>query len=313
VPAREHIHRHIDVVGHAGLAIQRAGGAPTRRHLDEAMALGLDRIEIDVCSSADGRLVVRHDTALPDGRFVADVDLAGLRSDDPELLTLDDICEQLGDRIPMLLDVKMAHAAQALGPWLRRRRDLDQFALCTENLPWLLHLRFAAPRVARWPSFPDIGDHSAHHVQRVLAGLWRSHASLGGLRRGVSDVHHVARHLRHRPQESIARLAGLPWRARLPFDLAVHCREIGAEGICVQKWLISGALVEEAHRAGLDVNTWTVNDPDIAQTVAVAGVDSITTDRVAALRLALGMGRPPRLPAAGGSPRLRAAGRSAPS
>ena len=129
----------------------------------------------------------------------------------------------------------------------------------------------------------------------------------------MSDVHHVARHLRHRPQESIARLAGLPWRARLPFDLAEHCREIGAEGICVQKWLISGALVDVAHRAGLDVNTWTVNDPDIAQTVAVAGVDSITTDRVAALRLALGMGRPPRLPAAGGRPGLRAAGRSAPS
>lgn len=299
------------MIGHAGLSIHRPGGAPTRRQLDEALALGLDRIELDVCSSADGYLVSRHDTYLADGRFVADVDLAGLIHDDPGLLTLDDICEQLGGRIPLLLDLKMAHAAQALAPWLRGRRDLGQFTLCTENLPWLLHLRFAAPRVARWPSFPDIGNHSAHHVQRVLAGLWRSHASLGGLRRGVADVHHAARHLRHRPQESLARLAGLPWRGRLPFELAQHCRDLGAEGICVQKWLISASLVEEAHRAGLHVNTWTVNDPAVAQAVAGAGVDSITTDRVAALRLALGMGRPPRLPAAGGSTRLRVAGRTA--
>ena len=313
VPARDHLLRDTQLVGHAGLAIDRPGGSPTRRHLDEALALGVDRVEIDVCSSADGHLVVRHDSALPDGRFVADLDLAALRDDDPELLTLDDVCEQLGERIPMLLDLKMAHAAQALGPWFRGRRDLDQFALCTENLPWLLHLRFAAPRVARWPSFPDIGDHSAHHVQRVLAGLWRSHASLGGLRRGVADVHHVARHLRHRPQESLARLAGLPWRARLPFDLAEVCRDLRAEGICVQKWLISGLLVDEAHRAGLHVNAWTINDPAVAQAVAAAGVDSITTDRVVALRLALGMGRPPRLPAAGGTPKLRVAGRSAPS
>jgi hypothetical protein len=300
------------VVGHACLAIDRAGGAPTRRQLDEAVALGLDRVEIDVCSSADGHLVVRHDKVLADGRFVADVDLDGLRRDDPELLTLDDVAEHLDGRIPLLLDIKMAHAAQALGPWLLGRRDHGQFALCTETLPWLLHLRFAAPRVARWPSFPDIGDHSRHHVQRVVAGLWRSHASLGGLRRGLADVHHVARHLRHRPEESLARLAALPWRG-LPLDITGLCRELGAEGVCVQKWLISGLLVEEAHRAGLHVNTWTINDPAIAQTVAAAGVDSITTDRVAALRLALGMGSPPRLPAAGGGPRLRVAGRSAPS
>jgi glycerophosphoryl diester phosphodiesterase len=302
----------VAVIGHAGLAIHRPGGTPTRRHLDEALALGLDRIEIDICSSADGHLVVRHDSCLADGLFVADIDLDSLRRDDPELLTLDDVCEQLGGQVPMLLDLKMAHAAQALGPWLRGRRDLGQFALCTENLPWLLHLRFAAPRVARWPSFPNIGDHRAHHVQRVLAGLWRSHTSLGGLRRGVADVHHVARHLRDRPRESLARLAGLPWRGRLPLELAQHCRDLGAEGICVQKWLISERLVDEAHRAGLHVNTWTINDPAAAQSVAAAGVDSITTDRVAAVRLALGIGRPPRLPAAGGSARLTVAGRSGP-
>lgn len=308
-----HPHPPPVVVGHAGLAIQRPGGAPTRRHLDEALALGLDRLELDVCSSADGRLVIRHDACLADGRFVADLDLAALRRDDQLLLTLDDVVEHVDGRIPLTLDLKMARAAEQLGRWFPGRRDLDAYSLCTENLPWLLHLRFAAPRVARWPSFPDIGDRSRHHVQRVLAGLWHSHASVGGLRRGAADLRRAAGQLRHRPHDSLARLAGLPWRDRLPLQLARPCEELAAAGICVQKWLISDRLVEEAHRAGLHVNAWTINSPELAQSVAATGVDSITTDRVAAVRLALGIGRPPRAPVVARRPRLRVAGRTAPS
>lgn len=305
--ARGHAVSGLELIGHAGLAMRRPGGVPTRRHLDEATALGVDRLELDVCCSADGRLVVRHDTWLADGRFVADVDLADLRRDDPGLLTLDEVSEHLGGEARLLLDLKMAHAAQRLGVWFGGRRDLDRFVVCTENPSLLLHLRFAAPRVARWPSFPDLGEHSTHHVQRVIAGLWRTHASLGGLRRGVADVHRAARHLRRRPHESLARLAGLPWRERLPLELGRPCDDLAAEGVCVQQWLISERLVEEAHRAGLHVNTWTINNTDAATALAAMGVESMTTDRVAAVRLAVGAGRPP-LPAAGA--RFRVAARS---
>ena len=301
------------VVGHCGLALQRPGGAPTRRHLDEALALALDRIELDVCASADGSLVVRHDTCLADGRMVGNLDLAELRRQDQLLLTLDEVTEHLGGRIPMTLDLKSGHAAHELGRWFARRRDLQMYAVCTENLPWLLHLRFAAPRVARWPSFPDLGERSSHHVQRVLSGLWHSHASLAGMRRGMSDVRRAAGQLRHRPHDSLARLAGLPWRDRLPHQLTQPCEDLDAQGICVQKWLISERLIDEAHRAGLHVNTWTINSPEVAQSLAAAGVDSITTDRVSAVRLALGIGRPPRAPAAARAPRLRVAARTGPS
>jgi glycerophosphoryl diester phosphodiesterase len=307
VPARGHPAGGVQLIGHAGLAIHRPGGVPTRRHLDDALALGVDRLELDICCSADGRLVVRHNTWLADGRFVADVDFADLRRDDPGLLSVDDAVEHLGPAMPLLLDLKMAHAAQRLGPWFGRRRDLDRFTLCTENPALLLHLRFAAPRVARWPSFPDLGQHSTHHVQRVIAGLWRTHASLGGLRRGVADVNAAARQLHRRPRESLARLAGLPWRDRLPLELGPPIDDLAAEGICVQQWLVSERLVDEAHRAGLHVNTWTINHTAAAPTLAAAGVDSITTDRVAAIRLALGMGR--RRSPDSDTPRLRVAGR----
>jgi glycerophosphoryl diester phosphodiesterase len=299
------------VVGHAGLAIDRAGGAPTRRHLDRAVALGLERLELDVCSSADGRPVARHDARLPDGRAVAGVDLAELRRHDAGLLTLDDVCDQLGAQIPLLLDVKTTAAAHALGLWFRGRRDLEQYTLCTENRRFLLHLRFASPRVARWPSFPDLGDSRSHHVQHVLAGLWRSHTSIGGLRRGLADMHRAARQLRRHPHLSLAHIGGLPWRERLPIDLERLCVDLAAAGICVQQWLISTRLVEAAHGAGLHVNTWTINNALAAPLIAASGVDSITTDRVAAMRLGLGLGRRPPFPAPTAAP-LRVAGRTSP-
>jgi glycerophosphoryl diester phosphodiesterase len=277
----------VQLVGHAGLAIRRDGGSPTRSTLDDALTAGIDRLELDVCHAADGCLVLRHDAALPDGRLVGDLDESSLRRADPDLLTLDDAVEHLDGRVPMLLDLKTARGAELLGIWFRRRLDLDDFALCTENLSWLLHLRFAAPRVARWPSFPDIGDRRTHHVQRVVVGLWRSHASLSGLRRGALDVHRAAMQLRHAPRESLGRLGGLPWRERLPYDIRRARDDIAAEGICVHHWVVSEQLVQEAHDLDLHVNTWTVNNPFAARVMADAGVDSVTTDRVDLVRLAL--------------------------
>lgn len=309
--ARGHTPPTLQVNGHAALAIGRRGGSPTHRHLDEALALRLDRIEIDICCSADGVLVVRHDVGLGDGRFVGDLDLAALRRHDPFLLTLDDVEEHLAGRVPILLDLKMGRASVALGAWMRGRRDVDTYAVCTENLPWLRHLHAAAPRLARWPSFPDLGDRSRHHVQRVLAGLWRSHATLQGVLRSAADVNRAARHLRRRPHDSLARIAGLPWRDRLPLDFAHPCGDLAAAGMCVQQWLVSERLIEEAHRAGLHVCAWTINNPEAAQDLAAVGVDSITTDRVAAIRLALGIGQPPPHPASDGD-RLREAARSVP-
>jgi glycerophosphoryl diester phosphodiesterase len=300
----------VQLIGHAGLAIQNDGGSPTRDDLDGALDIGVDRLELDVCSTADGRLVMRHDVCILDGACVADLDLAELRMVDPHVLTIDEAVEHLDDRVPILLDIKMARAAELLGAWLRFRRDLDSFALCTEKVPWLLHLRFAAPDVARWPSFPDLGERRTHHVQRVVTGLWRSHASLPGLRRGVVEVHRAARELRHRPQVSLGRLAGLPWRGRLPADLTQIRDDVAAAGLCVHHWVISDHLVDEAHQLGLHVNTWTINNPFTARVVAAAGVDSITTDRVEGVRRALGA-PPPDARAADAA--LRAAVRIAPS
>ncbi|WP_337311312.1 glycerophosphodiester phosphodiesterase [Candidatus Aeolococcus gillhamiae] len=107
------------------------------------------------------------------------------------------------------------------------------------------------------------------------------------MRRSAAEIHRAAMQLRCAPRESISRLGGLPWRDRLPQDIRQTCADAGAAGICVHHWVVSEQLVEEAHRLALHVNTWTVNNPLAARMMAGAGVDSITTDRVDLVRLAL--------------------------
>jgi glycerophosphoryl diester phosphodiesterase len=44
---------------------------------------------------------------------------------------------------------------------------------------------------------------------------------------------------------------------------------------------VDRVLVEQAHKLGLKVYVWTVNDPDEARHYLRMGVDGITTDRPA--------------------------------
>ena len=63
--------------------------------------------------------------------------------------------------------------------------------------------------------------------------------------------------------------------------------ELEAAAIGVDQEGIDGPLVEAAHRAGLGVFAWTVNDPDTAHRRAALGVDGLITDEPARIAAAL--------------------------
>jgi glycerophosphoryl diester phosphodiesterase len=52
--------------------------------------------------------------------------------------------------------------------------------------------------------------------------------------------------------------------------------------------LVDAALMVEAHRAGLAVAAWTVNEPRQVDHLATLGVDTVITDDVTAAVAALG-------------------------
>jgi len=236
-------------IGHAGLAADRPGGSPTRQTLAGAERLRIDWLEVDVCRSSDGTLLLRHDLALPSGRRVGSVDVAQVRREDPDVLTLDEAAEQLeAGSVPVLVDLKDAADAAAVGDWLAGRGDPQRWAVCTDDRDALLTLRARAPRVARWRGVP-----------RVAPG------------RG----------------EPLRRIAAMTLRSLLPSRLARLAAEVGAAAFTVDRWAITPALCAAARRLDLPVAAWTVNSPGVARRMAACGVDLLTTDRVEEMRAAL--------------------------
>jgi glycerophosphoryl diester phosphodiesterase len=243
-------------IGHCGLAAGRHGGAPDIACLDAAMALGLDRLEVDVCATADAALVLHHDAVLADGTPLAAVDLGTARRAGP-LLSLDEAVEHLAGRLPLLLDLKGAAVVEPLGAWLAGRGDVAGLAVCTDDAAALRRLGELAPAVARWRTLPEVPGGPGESRRRIVAALTRHRlvACLGGL---------VA--------------------------------EVGAGGLCVDQWAVSRGLCAEAHRLGLEVAAWTVNAALPARAMRRAGVDLITTDRPLAMRRALGETPPSAAP-----------------
>lgn len=59
---------------------------------------------------------------------------------------------------------------------------------------------------------------------------------------------------------------------------AAYALSCGAGGIHPYRGNIDEALVEECHRAGIQVRPWTVNKPEDAQRLAALGVDAVISD-----------------------------------
>lgn len=270
-------------VAHAGLAAYRTGGTPTRDSLSRAVSLGVDWVEVDVCVTGDGRLVLRHDVRLPDGVPLVALTLTELRRADRDLLTLDEAVDAVGSRTRLLLDIKLAAAAPPLGRWLGRRRTTDALAVCTESRSALLSVREQAPRVARWLSLPDVGSRRPEHVACVLRDL-SHHRHPGQMTRALADLARAVAEMRQSPEAGVARLCNVPWRVPLPQRLGLLAADVGAAALCVHHWLVTPQLCESAHRLGLPVVAWTINRPHRARQVLGCGVDLITTDDVVGVR-----------------------------
>jgi glycerophosphoryl diester phosphodiesterase len=68
-------------------------------------------------------------------------------------------------------------------------------------------------------------------------------------------------------------------------ELILKAKEAKLDGLDLNSGFpIDRAFVEQVHKAGLKLYTWTVDDPRVAHAEAVAGVDGITTNRPRWLR-----------------------------
>jgi glycerophosphoryl diester phosphodiesterase len=216
----------VAVLGHRGASVARPEN--TIDAFLEAARQGADGVELDVRRGRDGALVVHHDAALPDGRAIADLDVADLPAGVPLLAAALDACS----------------------------------TMATVNV-----------EIKNMPGDPD------HDPDEYLAGVVAALIAEAGLYdRVLVSCFSLA------TIDRVAELDGDIRRGYLtsPRWDQMHCLERAIAGghhaIHPHHLSVSEELVAAAHSAGLEVNTWTVDEPERIRWLAGAGVDAIITN-----------------------------------
>jgi glycerophosphoryl diester phosphodiesterase len=253
---------HPFLAGPTPVAIAHRGGADeapenTMEAFGAAVALGYRYLETDAHLSCDGVVVAFHDPRL-DGLTdrlgeIARLPIAEIEGADAGWAFSPDggstfPYRDRGVRIPRL--------EALLSRWPQARVNIDPKAdACVEPLVALLDKLDAWDRVC-------IGSFSDRRLRRVRAlSHGRACTSMGP--RAVA----------------VARAASLA--RRLPGQGA-DCIQVPTHRGRVR--IVSSGFVSAAHRAGLHVHVWTVNDPQTMRELLDLGVDGIMTDRPGALR-----------------------------
>jgi glycerophosphoryl diester phosphodiesterase len=235
--------RTIDVIGHGGAGDFFPGNS--KPSIEQALKIGVDRIEFDVQCSADGSIVLVHDEHLisPDGELIAVRALTcdQLRALLPGFLTFSEAVEMIGDAAPLLVDIKYPGYERELIAAMRTHALDDSTAVSSTHASVLKNVREAFP----------------------------------SMRLGLSTGH-----LSTRFRWSSAKMAvsfGLQLLTPLPLLGAV--RAVHATDVMIQYRASTRALVVLMHRNGVRVNTWTVDHPKQIKRVINLGVDGIISNR----------------------------------
>ena len=282
--ARGHTHgmrQAIELQGHRGAR----GLFPenTLAGFSAALAIGVDRFELDVAMTADGVPVVSHDPALnpdlvrgPDGEWLAArgplirslrlaelaaYDVGRIRPGSPYAALFPDQAPDDGARIPTLAEVL------AVEPVARFNLELKTYpahpdwtvdaATMAEAVIAIAEQTGAIERITV-ESFDWRGPRQARRLRPDLAMAWLT------------------------SQETVAE-AALWWDGPTPADYGGSVpRAVAAEGGPI--WAphyadVTVGLIEEAHALGLAVLVWTVNDAEAIRHLARAGIDGLITDR----------------------------------
>lgn len=258
------------VLAHRGFvpAALAAQGIVENSHsaIAAAVEAGAEYVETDCHLTADGAVVLAHDADLArvfgDPRAVAETsraELAALMADRGGLLTLAEALEA-HPRTRFNLDVKAAAAAEPAGRIVAPHAERVLVTSFAENY------RLAALAAA----------------MREIAIRDRGAGGSGGVDGRVSgSASRVSRPATSPGRAALTRIllaAAMRSRRRLDrvldgFDaLQIPERHRGVP-------VLTRRLLSEAHRRGVEVHVWTVNDPQRMAELVELGVDGVITDR----------------------------------
>jgi glycerophosphoryl diester phosphodiesterase len=233
---------NIEIIGHGGAGNFYPGNS--RESIEQALKIGVDRIEVDVQRSADGDLVLVHDdTFLVHGRKTPtdEITTAQFREVLPSLLTLAELVELNRDNVPLLLDVKLPGYEPDVIAAIRRHQ-------------------LAA----------TVAASSTHAIV-----LWRLKRAFPELRLGLSTGH-MATGIPYRPGRYVMSRA---LRVVTPVPLVAAMRICGATETMIQQRVCTPRLVRAVHDSGRRVNVWTVDCPEQMRRFIEMGADGVISNR----------------------------------
>ena len=207
-----------------------------------AVEMGARFIETDLHLTRDARVVAIHDSTLD--RTTNGCGPVHARS-------IEEVC------------------ALDAGAWFGARVD-ESFA--GERVPTLEEiLKFAKEHDVNF--FLEIKSDGTWGVEHVVVGALRD---LGGAAHAVIlsfDASTLLSVNRLDPMMMSGYLCEYPSNDLVERTVAAGARQIAPRGD-----LVTPDLVEKAHQAGLQVVTWTINEPEQMRRLIAAGVDGIMTD-----------------------------------
>ncbi len=267
------------------LAFAHRGGAAhapenSWRAFEHAVGLGYEYLETDAQATADGGLLAFHDRTLDrvtgqPGRVsrLALKDIAAVRIDGTEPIPLlEDLLGAWPD-VRFNIDVKDTPAIAPLARVLRRTNAWERVCVVSFSASRLRATRRALDRpvcMAASPLGTAMIRLGAPPAPRVPPGSRGPH-----------------RFMRRQPAAGpMATAARRPAAgpAGRPRPLAERLAEAGVRCVQVPVPVATPSLIGRAHRLGLQVHVWTVNDRPVMEALLDLGVDGIMTDETVALR-----------------------------
>lgn len=113
------------------------------------------------------------------------------------------------------------------------------------------------------------GDVAGLIRQAVAGGGWHYEQFLI-----ISFYHHELKEMK----QVLPEVAVGPIVVGIPEGYAAFAEELGAEALHPSLNFLDKTFVEDAHRRGIRVNTWTANSPEEIAKARALGVDGITSD-----------------------------------
>lgn len=179
-----------------------------------ALDAGADGIELDVHSTADGVIVVHHDPTLPAGPAICDLSYQALREAAPDAPTLREVCDFVGGRAELFVEIKGAGIEQVVAALLTQYHGACAIHSFDRDAIRRLHDSGTALRLG--VLYEGTEDGLSIMDRCGATDLWPHFPLVSqGL---VANVHARGGRL-------------IPWTVNAAAT-AVHLEELGVDGIC---------------------------------------------------------------------------------